>query len=678
MIQNIIVTGGTGFLGSHFLIKSLQTKIQHAYAIVRGNSEEERKAKLTGALSKAIRSYIEKPNIDDIINRITIVDGDIEKLYCGVPENIQEAMTVAKIHSVWHFAASLNFEEYRRDKIQSKNMDGTANVVDLAEKCNSHNFVYISTAYTCGAQHGDIQENVHSVDRRYSNFYEESKNMAEQIVIKKCENLSLPLTILRPSVVIGNSQTKKTGGSTTGLYGFIREIMRLKKPLQGTNDKVRLFGMPFGEINLIPVDILCDDIMQILGEGLKDGMIYHLSSRRNPKTKRVIDIISEVVGIKNLSFEERSNDDLSSLEKLLEKRTVFYSNYLDSHKNFLRKLRTEHVIDEADFRGFVIEGMNEVDDGSVHHVFDFHKFTKEDGVELNLYTTGDRQKPAVVLINAHGMPAEFLVPLAKALKKNHFVATWETRLLPSANHESAVSNCGIEAHIDDLVSICEYLSIHKISLGGWCTGARVALESANRHPELVDRLLLMNGSFNFVGGAQTEFERNMEAIMPRAASNENFAKLIHASIYTRKDTASSEEEKGAQDKTSILLSSTDPDLIHLTSMPFHNVGHLIRYAKLIAEFNEEKLDDRSKMPFQNTLIISGEKDVTANPKASFRIHQMMENSNLILSKDYNHFSLYNDADYIGKIVDFLEQKASCQENHNDNINPVRGRRTPLN
>ncbi|HEX5312280.1 SDR family oxidoreductase [Aquabacterium sp.] len=357
-MSTVFVTGSTGFLGSHFLINFIGTRFERAFVLIRGASDEIRRNKLLSALKLAGESYREMPNLDALLSRVTIVEGDISQENFGVSEPVMTALRAAKIDQFWHFAASLNYEEHRREMIKATNIDGAKFAANFCKAAGIGRFVHISTAYTCGLGNGPVPEALHSLETPFSNYYEESKCNAEHALVEACQANGMPLTIFRPSMVIGNSQTKSPGGSDTALYGFMREVRRLKGALRGMTDTVRVLGMPDGEVNFVPVDQLMIDIGLVLDQGLADGEIYHLSSDFCPRTERSFGMICEQLGMENLKLVRRSEDTaLNKLERVLEDKLSFYASYINSRKQFERKIPRSHGVTEEEFLAYVAEGM---------------------------------------------------------------------------------------------------------------------------------------------------------------------------------------------------------------------------------------------------------------------------------------------------------------------------------
>src|SRR5207247_6389267 len=110
-----------------------------------------------------------------------------------------------------------------RDAGMRVNVDGTRHVLDFAERCPSlQRFHYVSTCYVSGRHHGVFGEDDLDVGQRFNNFYEETKFLAEVEVRRRS---GLPVTIYRPSVVVGDSRTGETQ-KFDGPYFVIQWILR--------------------------------------------------------------------------------------------------------------------------------------------------------------------------------------------------------------------------------------------------------------------------------------------------------------------------------------------------------------------------------------------------------------------------------------------------------------------
>lgn len=650
------ITGTTGFLGSHFLIGFVGSHFDRAYVLVRGDNEHTRRTKLLAALKRAGQSYNTMPDIDALMARITIVPGDIWLGAFGVEEEELDRLSQAGIDHLWHFAATPSFETYRKDDINSTSVDGAVHAVEFCRRTRIGHFVYLSTAYTCGARDGSIREVLHPRDGVLSNDYEARKCHAEHTLTDHCRTIGMPLTILRPSVVIGNSQTRRPGGTDTGLYGFIREVHRLRKPLAAAPETVRTFGNPDGEVNFIPVDHLMRDIGELLADGLRGGDIVHLTSDVNPRTGRVLELIFQQLGVRNLAMvraEELHEQPASPLESLLMRRTTSYSNCLHGNKQFGRHLSATHRLLDSDLLGYIVEGVRSFDQEDIDSTFERLTVITSDNVALNVFRAGDPARPAVLVCNAIGMPAEFVRPLAAQLARRYHVITWESRTLPGTGKSRPDADVSLGRQAADGLEVLDRLQVPRAVLIGWCAGARVALRLHSVARRRVAGMALLNGSYGREQAPRTSFERTMAAVMPRIACDSHYARLFHRSIFTRHDGDDAGEEAHARGSTQHLLTSTAPEFLHLTSVPFHSADHLHRYARLVHALLQERVCASELDITVPTLVITGDRDDTAHPEASRTLAGDIYGARFACVDGADHFALYGHTDFQSQVDAFM-------------------------
>jgi len=104
-MDTILLTGATGFLGNHFLLKLLESFPQsRIYCLVRGKSD----AHCLERILEAAREY----KIDTVMNRhldrIVAVKGDITKSQLGMSASVYAALS-RTVDTVVHLAARDNF-----------------------------------------------------------------------------------------------------------------------------------------------------------------------------------------------------------------------------------------------------------------------------------------------------------------------------------------------------------------------------------------------------------------------------------------------------------------------------------------------------------------------------------------------------------------------------------------
>ncbi|MCZ4317534.1 NAD-dependent epimerase/dehydratase family protein [Aequorivita viscosa] len=192
----ILVTGGTGLVGSHllyFLLKENTT----VRAIHRKNSDIQ-------AIKKVFALYTSE--VDSLFNKIEWVAADI----IDIP-----ALTEAfkNITTVYHCAAIINFETSKYSLLKKINEEGTANIVNLCLSNHVEKLCYVSSVATLGSNLNNRlvnEENPWNPDEK-NNVYAITKYAAEMQVWRGTQE-GLNAVIVNPGVILGVSP--HDGGSS--------------------------------------------------------------------------------------------------------------------------------------------------------------------------------------------------------------------------------------------------------------------------------------------------------------------------------------------------------------------------------------------------------------------------------------------------------------------------------
>ena len=248
----VLLTGATGFVGMELLRRFIERGDRRIHALVRAADDE--------AAAERLPAHA----------RLSAVAGDIEQPGLGLSEENRERLA-QDVTTVVHCAASVSFdlslEESRR-----VNVDGTRNVVDFAQRCRRlERLTYVSTAYVAGEPRGLFREDQLDVGQRFRNTYERSKFEAERMI--RSEAAGLPLQILRPSIVVGDSRTGRTS-SFNVLYGPLKALARGRIPA--------IPARRSSPVDIVPVDYVADRAYELVTDG-PDGT-FHLVAGRNATT----------------------------------------------------------------------------------------------------------------------------------------------------------------------------------------------------------------------------------------------------------------------------------------------------------------------------------------------------------------------------------------------------------
>jgi dihydroflavonol-4-reductase len=183
----ILVTGGTGLVGSHLL-----------YALV-SKGEKVRATRRKGSnlanVKKVFDFLTDKPR--ELFDRIKWVEADIT----NIPQ-LQEAFT--GITQVYHSAAFISFDSADGALMRKINIEGTANIVNQSIRHQVKKLCYVSSIASLGPEkkNGYITEESYWNPEADNNDYAISKYGGEMEVWRGTRE-GVPAIIVNPGVILG-------------------------------------------------------------------------------------------------------------------------------------------------------------------------------------------------------------------------------------------------------------------------------------------------------------------------------------------------------------------------------------------------------------------------------------------------------------------------------------------
>lgn len=177
MLPKILVTGGSGFIGA-YIIKEL---VEKGYAV------------------RAIRHSKGTPFFIP-----AHINDKVEWVQCDILDVVSLNEAMKGIDAVIHAAAKVSFSDSERRTIYKLNIEGTANVVNMALENNIRRFVHISSVAAIGRTiTGEtITEEKKWQPGKWHTTYAISKHHAELEVWRGAAE-GLDMVIVNPSTVIG-------------------------------------------------------------------------------------------------------------------------------------------------------------------------------------------------------------------------------------------------------------------------------------------------------------------------------------------------------------------------------------------------------------------------------------------------------------------------------------------
>lgn len=201
----ILVTGGTGLVGSHLLFQLMKNN-----ASVRAIYRTEN----TLNQVKHVFSYYSE-NSEILFNKIEWVKADLN--------NIPQLETAFKtITHVYHCAAVVSFEPSKYKLLRKINIEGTANIVNLCISYSIKKLCYVSSTATLGHHNNPeklINEKTEWNAEHNNSSYAITKYGAELEVWRGTQE-GLNAVIVNPGIILGAGYWN--GGSSGSLFKRIK------------------------------------------------------------------------------------------------------------------------------------------------------------------------------------------------------------------------------------------------------------------------------------------------------------------------------------------------------------------------------------------------------------------------------------------------------------------------
>lgn len=204
---NILVTGGSGFLGAHLVYELLAATGATLFLLVRGDHQAHAEERL----KRKLAFYFGKDFYDDNKERLQVVWGDLRRDRMKL-DALQFDRLCQTVNMVIHAAANVRHFGLYKDFYED-NVRGTEKLLELAHSGIKKDFHYISTLSVGygnveGKQWMLFDEFCHDVGQEIDNVYVKSKLEAEKKILQ-FRKKGLSASIYRVGNLLFHSLTGK-------------------------------------------------------------------------------------------------------------------------------------------------------------------------------------------------------------------------------------------------------------------------------------------------------------------------------------------------------------------------------------------------------------------------------------------------------------------------------------
>ena len=291
--KTILITGSTGFLGSAIAAKLLASG-HRVIALSRNDSGGIRTRGAIEAAGTGMGIGLDSLRFS-IATGLSVIECAFRDLAIEIPDQI-----ACEVDEVWNCAANMNYSLSQLEESLAQNVAGVRNFYRrMAKEPRLKRFNHVSTAYTASfeAERSLIREELHPEALRV-NAYQVSKWMGEMMLSEESGMHELPITIFRPSIIIGDRQTGWSAGKGFGYYMFIRSLQKMK---ERGSERVTIHLDPEVRPNVISIDDVVNAAVA-LSDATEDQVrdrfeIIHVVNPHTLTLKEHFAIASEAIGI---------------------------------------------------------------------------------------------------------------------------------------------------------------------------------------------------------------------------------------------------------------------------------------------------------------------------------------------------------------------------------------------
>ena len=336
MKRTLLITGATGLIGGHLLAELLDDADLDRHVLVRAGTDAEAAERL-----RQVLAFLGKGNG---IDRLVIHRGDLTQPDLGIGREAAACLR-ATVTDIFHAAADIAFADRRQSgRSALTNVLGTQHVLQFCSP--STRFFHLSTAYVAGLHPRLFSESDLDVGQAFRNDYERSKYAGEQLVRANFANRPGQLTVLRPAIVLGNSDTARTF-QYSSLYAMLGLLQQTARRVPGA--RLAFDYDPDGTQNYVPVDLLIGWLAHIVRSPDCWGCTYHLASERPITNSEIGRLLEDLLGV---SFEPQAAPPSrrDPVSRQFVRQAAPYLPYLASHPRFHCAARRRLPKGDTDFQ----------------------------------------------------------------------------------------------------------------------------------------------------------------------------------------------------------------------------------------------------------------------------------------------------------------------------------------
>jgi thioester reductase-like protein len=270
--ESVLVTGFPSFTARRLAARVLASDPSaRLHLLASGNGADE------------ARSFIDSRPATEAA-RVRVIEGDVSAMDLGLA-GAEIAELASEITTIHHLAG-VYATGIDRATARRVNVDGTRGVLAFAREARRlRRLIHWSTAMVSGKRGGVILEEELDEGQAFHDVYEETKLEAEVLV--RAAMHALPITVVRPGIIVGDSAT----GEIDKLDGPYYLMMLIAT---SAGSRSALAGGGAAPLHLVPIDFVVDAAYRLSVTPRAAGMTFHLTDPNPLPARKVQARIAEL------------------------------------------------------------------------------------------------------------------------------------------------------------------------------------------------------------------------------------------------------------------------------------------------------------------------------------------------------------------------------------------------
>jgi amino acid adenylation domain-containing protein/thioester reductase-like protein len=281
--KSVLVTGATGFLGSHLMLELLAKEDVQVHCLVRTQDGQDPMT----ALKSKVSAYF--PWNASVESRISAVSGDFSEKRLGMSSADYERL-VGSVDAIYHMGAQVN-HLFPYEVLKKANCTSMEEVLRFCAD-GSQKEVYYASSISIGVQSEDGDLDTVKVPNR---GYDESKWVGERIAVH-ARSHGYPVTVFRPGLMTWNNKT----GASNALQReniFIRAVLEMCM-IPTADVLTKLYP------SLTPVNVAAKWIVDLSRDPGSQRGTYHIFNPTIAPWHRIVECIKALgIPLRTVSIE---------------------------------------------------------------------------------------------------------------------------------------------------------------------------------------------------------------------------------------------------------------------------------------------------------------------------------------------------------------------------------------